>query len=335
MTSTERTAYSCVRRGIAKTRAELSKVMDISRPTASTVADSLIAAGLLRDGGKCHSNGGRNPILLAVRPEAYSLIGVDLGRRDRVTGVWVNATGSIIHSGEIMMSPDNPDRAADAISRLWERFDPEFSADGLGLAVPGTINRETGCIEDCDHPCFDGDTLIKILRKRFVGKYFHVAPRVQMAAISENFGGAANLERNFILMELGETLEAMLYLNNRCFTGSHGRAGNLSAIPVTPYDGMDGCTLGEALSKDVMEAVGAAPEQIASMCVSGLRHVLSVIDVDLIVLAGRFSEFDEDFMPLFEHRLAKFNCRVKLACFGRFSASRGAALETHIGLQTD
>ena len=129
-----------------------------------------------------------------------------------------------------MMSPDNPDRAADAISRLWERFDPEFTADGLGLAVPGTINRETGCIENCDHPCFGGDALIKTLRKRFVGKYFHVAPRVQMAAVSENFGGAANLESNFLLLELGETLEAMLYLNNRCFTGSHGRAAGMPSL---------------------------------------------------------------------------------------------------------
>ena len=68
MTNTELTAYNFVRRGIARTRAELSKTMGISRPTASAVADSLIADGLLRDGGKWRSSGGRNPILLLVCP---------------------------------------------------------------------------------------------------------------------------------------------------------------------------------------------------------------------------------------------------------------------------
>lgn len=332
MTRTERTAYNCVRRGVAKTRAELSKVMDISRPTASTVADALIGSGFLRDGGKWHSSGGRNPTLLLVCPEAFSLIGMDLGFRDRVSGVWVDASGGIIRSSDIMMSPDNPERTADAVTRLWERMDPDFSARGIGLAVPGVFDPATGTVSHCDFPGFGGNELIRLLRKRFVGKFVYAAPRLQLAAISEGFGGAADKERNFMLLSLEDTLEAVFYINGGCFAGIHGAAGDLGSMPTVSYDGNGWMAMGEAFSAEVMRTVRPTPEQLATVCAGGLRHVLSMIDIGFIVLTGRFRELDEDFMPLLERRLARFDCNVKLAAFGRFSTSRGAALQTYIGV---
>ena len=59
----------------------------------------------------------------------------------------------------MMMAPDSPDRAAEAVSMLWERLDPDGEADGIGLAVPGEVDR-TGChVEAAAYPCFGGDTL--------------------------------------------------------------------------------------------------------------------------------------------------------------------------------
>ena len=98
MTATEAAAYNYVRRGIARTRAELARVMCVSRPTASTVTESLISSGLLCDGGKCRSAGGRSPTLLIPRTEAFSLIGVDVGCCGRLAGVLVNALGDVIGS---------------------------------------------------------------------------------------------------------------------------------------------------------------------------------------------------------------------------------------------
>ena len=89
MTTTEATAYNCVRRGIARTRAELARVMGVSRPTASAVTETLLASGLVREGGKCSSSGGRSPTLLIPCAEAFSLIGIDLGAAGRIFGVRV------------------------------------------------------------------------------------------------------------------------------------------------------------------------------------------------------------------------------------------------------
>ena len=330
MTNTELTAYNFVRRGIARTRAELSKTMGISRPTASSVVDSLIADGLLRDGGKWRSNGGRNPILLLVRPEAFSLIGVDLGLRDRVSGVLVNAAGEIVRRCEIMMSPDSPDRAGEAVSMLWERLDPGFTASGIGLAVPGKVDAAAYHVEAEAYPCFGGDVLVRTLRRRFVGKYFYLGNRYRMAAVSERFGGAADREDDFMLLTLDNDLCATLFINGGCFSGAHGVAGNVRKLPVPAPDGGGETTFGEALSARSLKSVGATPEQLATSCAYGIGQVLDILDIGLVVLGGRVLGLSADFLPLLERRLAGFGCRVKSAQFSGFSAARGAALRTHL-----
>lgn len=329
MTNTELTAYNFIRRGIARTRAELSKTMGISRPTASAVADSLIADGLLRDGGKWRSSGGRNPILLLVCPEAFSLIGVDLGLRDRVAGVLVNAAGEVIKRCEMMMAPDSPDRAAEAVSTLWERLDPGFSADGIGLAVPGEVDRSGTHVEAAAYPCFGGDTLVRTLRRRFIGKYFYLGGRDRMAAVSERFGGAADREDNFMLLTLNGNPEATLVINGRVFSGVHGAAGKVGKLSVPSRDGGE-TTFGEALSPRTLKEHPATPEELATLCACGIGKVLDILDIGLVVLGGRFLDFGADFLPLLERRLADFGCRVETAAFRGFSAARGAALRTHL-----
>ena len=178
MTATEATAYNYVRRGIARTRAELARAMRVSRPTASTVTESLISSGLLRDGGKCRSSGGRSPTLLIPRPDAFSLVGVDMNGSGRLFGVRVNALGDVTDSAGGTIAPEGPEPIAEAILSLWDRLDPDFSALGIGVAV--------------GRGAADGATLMKMLRRRLIGKYIQVVDRLAAAALSEGFRGGAD-----------------------------------------------------------------------------------------------------------------------------------------------
>ena len=295
MTTTEATAYNYVRRGIARTRAELARVMRVSRPTASTVTEALISSGLLRDGGKCRSSGGRSPTLLIPRPEAFSLIGVDMNGSGRIFGVRVDALGDVIgrSGGDV---PADQERTAEEILALWDRLDPEFSALGIGVAVErGAADREA---------------LTKLLRRRLIGKYIHVADRLAAAALSEGFRGGADAERNYLLLSLEKTLEAVVCIDGRPFSGAHGAAGDLYRLP------------GAELADD-----------FSAQCAAVLRCVLAVLDPGAVVLAGRFTRREDgDLSRLLEEHLRGFDCRIVTAKFGEFSAARGAALQTHFSI---
>ena len=300
MTTTEATAYNYVRRGIARTRAELARAMQVSRPTASTVTDSLISSGLLRDGGKCRSAGGRSPTLLVPRPEAFSLIGVDLNSSGRVFGVRVNAMGDVTERTGGEDAPESSERAAEEILSIWYRLDPEFTALGIGIAVGRT--EEPG-----------GGVLIKLLRRRLIGKYIHIAERLQAAALSEGFRGSVGADRNYMLLSLEDTLASVVCIDGRPFTGAHGAAGELCRLPLA------------AAARD-------GSESLAAECADILGNVLAVLDPGAVVLAGRFPDADGAFRRILRRRLNMFDCRIVAAKFGEFSAARGAALQTHFSI---
>lgn len=300
MTTTEATAYNYVRRGIARTRAELARAMGVSRPTASTVTESLISSGLLRDGGKCRSSGGRAPTLLIPRSDAFSLIGVDVISSGRIFGVRVNALGDVTGRASGHAVLESSERTAAEIISIWERLDPGFDALGIGIAVgQGALN---------------GALLMKMLRRKLIGKYIHIAERLSAAAVSEGFRGGADPERDYLLLSLEETLESVICIDGRPFFGAHGAAGDLYRLPVTG------------------KVDGANAEEVAARCTAVLRCVLAVLDPGAVVLAGRFTLPEADLPRYLEEHLRGFDCRIVTAKFGVFSAARGAALQTHFSI---
>ena len=316
MTATEAAAYNYIRRGVARTRAELARVMRVSRPTASTVSESLIASGLLRDGGKCQTSGGRSPTLLIPCPDAFSLIGADLGETGRLIGVCVDALGGVIGTAVSDAAIDHPEEAAEELMRLWKQLDPYFAALGIGVALP-----EGKFDSGAEH-----ERLIKALRRHLLGKYIHLCSRMPSAALSEGFCGGADPCRDYLLLSWGEGVESVVCIGGRPFVGAHRAAGNLRCLPVADGD------LAEALSSWGSENKAADATAVAEVCASALRYVLAILDPGAVVLYGRFVGYGMDFLNSLKRLLREFDCRIVLARYGDFSAARGAALQTHFSI---
>lgn len=315
MTATEAAAYNHIRRGNARSRAELARVMNISRPTASAAADSLIAAGLLRDGDKYCGAGGRHPTRLIPCSEAFSLIGVDVGCPGRMVGVRINALGDVSDSSSVPPSPEGT--AAEDIMRLWAKLDPEFSALGIGVAFPAGFAAGR-------------NDLIRSLRRQLIGKYLYCTDRLQAAALSEGFRGGAAPCRDYLLLSWESSVDAVICIGGRPFSGAHSLAGDLRHLPSVSGNG--GISeFGDALSK-WEHRVPASSAELAAVCASALRHALAVLDPEAVVLSGRFPVCGEDFFRALSQRLREFCCRIAPARFGELSAARGAALQTHFSI---
>ena len=320
MTTTEAEAYNHIRRGNARSRAELARVMNVSRPTASAVAYTLLAAGLLREAGKYCGTGGRRPTLLIPCSEAFSLIGADIVHPDRMTGVRVNALGEVMASTCAPPLPDDPVAAAENIVRLWEQLDPDFSALGIGVAMPEESASEPGQVE----------ILVKALRRHLIGKYIHVVKRLLAEALSEGFCGGADPCRDYLLLSWENSVKAVICIGGRPFFGAHALAGDLRCLPSVSDNGAV-ADFGDALSRCV-QGTSEGSGSLAAVCASALRYVLAVLDPEAVVLSGRFAACDADFFRLLSRRLHDFCCRIAPSRFGEFSAARGAALLTHFSI---
>src|SRR3712207_6982175 len=140
-----------VRTGRARSRAELVALTGAARNTVSARVDQLIAAGLLEEGGRGWSTGGRPPTLLRFNSAAGCVLAVDLG----VTSVDVAVTDL---SAQILATPGHPidnaegpgpvlaevDRLAQKVLAEAGLTPADVCAVGVGGPGPGEVSTEIG-----------------------------------------------------------------------------------------------------------------------------------------------------------------------------------------------
>src|SRR6186997_1657057 len=79
MTSQEAQVIDALRRQMAVSRTDISRVTSWSRPKVTTVIEKMINRGLLEEVGEGESQGGRRPRLLRLNSQLGYVVGVDIG----------------------------------------------------------------------------------------------------------------------------------------------------------------------------------------------------------------------------------------------------------------
>ena len=114
-----------------------------------TITENLINRGLVRAVGKGKSSGGKPPELLSVVPESEYYMGVDIGR-GTIRLVLMNLAqkvvyGTMVETGEVQPVEAFVDRLCERIqSSLLESGVALDRLAGVGVAMPGLIERDTG-----------------------------------------------------------------------------------------------------------------------------------------------------------------------------------------------
>lgn len=132
-------------------RAALAKRVGLSLPSVMTITENLINRGLVRAVGKGKSSGGKPPELLSVVPESEYYMGVDIGR-GTIRLVLMNLAqkvvyGTMVETGEVQPVEAFVDRLCERIqSSLLESGVALDRLAGVGVAMPGLIERDTGHI---------------------------------------------------------------------------------------------------------------------------------------------------------------------------------------------
>lgn len=132
-------------------RAALAKRVGLSLPSVMTITENLINRGLVRAVGKGKSSGGKPPELLSVVPESEYYMGVDIGR-GTIRLVLMNLAqkvvyGTMVETGEVQPVEAFVDWLCERIqSSLLESGVALDRLAGVGVAMPGLIERDTGHI---------------------------------------------------------------------------------------------------------------------------------------------------------------------------------------------
>lgn len=318
MNKLEKNSFLLIRRNLASTRAELARELGVSRPTASSLVEKLLEQGLIRECGKGKSTGGTTPIMLTINSKTAYYIGIDLGYTDRMSAVLLDNAGVIVSEAEIGFSRSDLHDLAEKAALLVKKISGRKKINGIAVALSGIVDQKTKTVTKSINPFYCGNVVPELLTK-VTGLPVTIWNRSRAAAFSEAFGGAGDKESDFALISLGASIGSAFWFDGKIFDGKHSSAGEIRNLRLNC-----GLRFEDALSLTRIKGCGS--DSIVELCADGLGQVLSIMDLELLILSGRFADFSPDFAEKLEQKLKNdYPVRVRSARFGRNSAARGAA----------
>jgi predicted NBD/HSP70 family sugar kinase len=143
--------FTLIRERRAATRTEIGQLTGLSRTAVAARIGALEALGLVTEREQAPSTGGRPAALLSFDADAGVVLSVAIGI-SRTRLAVCNLAGEVRSSSdidqEVALGPD--DLMPDVVKRLdvlLQEF-PGARVYGVGLSLPGTVDRERGCSKD-------------------------------------------------------------------------------------------------------------------------------------------------------------------------------------------
>lgn len=153
-------------------RSEIAKQLGLSIPTIMKIADDFIDEGIIRITGKAESTGGKRPLLYEIIEDAYYCIGLDIGR-SKINTILTNLHGRIVNKTLINVKNLNtPEEFLKVIINqidliLLESKIINEKIMGIGVGVPGIIDRKSGIILYSPNFHWENIDLVSPLKEKF------------------------------------------------------------------------------------------------------------------------------------------------------------------------
>ncbi|CAM5745735.1 ROK family protein [Streptomyces afghaniensis] len=292
-----------VRSRRAVTRGALQQATGLSRATVGQRLDRLFRAGWLREGagGPVDSPlGGRPSITLEFDDEHAVVLAADLDTRHARAAV-LSLSGEILaeHSGTLVVE-DGPDAVLGELGRWFGELLEKTgrgaeSVCGVGLAVPGPVDTDTGrVVQPPMMPGWDGYDIRSRLARA-------LAEHTGAAAVPVLVDNDANLmaygeQRTnypdcsaFVLVKVSTGIGAGVVVDGAVFRGIDGGAGDIGHIRV-PEGAQTLCRCGSYGCLAAIASGGAVARRLAETGVpaasgSDVRDLLASGHPDAVGLA--------------------------------------------------
>ena len=248
-------------------RAEVSRVTNLTPPTVSDVVASLIASGLVGEVGYAPSSSGRRAILLNVLDDSRQLVGLDLSRED-FRGALANLRGQITHRVDLPLQGRDGDAALALVYDLVDDLVKSASNPllGIGIGAPGLVNASEGVLRQSVNLNWRYIPFRNLLQKRY-DLPVYMANDSQVGALAVyTFGDRRENGLPLVVINAGRGVGAGIIINGQLLYGSPVGAGEIGHTTVVPNGeqcacGNYGCLETIASSRSIIRRVRTLAEK--------------------------------------------------------------------------
>ncbi|MFF0028638.1 ROK family protein [Streptomyces avermitilis] len=293
-----------VRSGRATTRGALQQATGLSRATVGQRLDRLFRAGWLREGagGPVDSPLGGRPSITLEFDDAHAVVlAADLDTRHARAAV-LTLTGEILaEQAGLLVLGDGPDAVLGELGHWFAELlrkagRPADAVCGIGLAVPGPVDRDTGrVVQPPIMPGWDGYDIRGRLGRAFAE---HTYGRADVPVLVDNDANlmAYGEQRTaypdcsaFALVKVSTGIGAGMIVGGTVYRGIDGGAGDIGHIRVP--EGADAlCRCGSYGCLAAVASGGAVARRLAEAGVpaasgSDVRELLTAGHPEAVALA--------------------------------------------------
>ncbi len=139
-----------IRKRGAVSRAELSRITSLKRPTVSNIIHELLPTGIISEvsSGESTPSGGRRPVLLQINNEVRYIIGIDLDLRD-AKALLIDLTGRVVDTLVLSYRSDDPHKLIyETVKESYEYFNlcHESPVVAVGIGISGIVDQRNSSI---------------------------------------------------------------------------------------------------------------------------------------------------------------------------------------------
>ncbi len=275
--------FNNIHRASQISKAQIAENIQMSIMSVNRITDDLNRMGLVIEQNSTVQSGvGRPPKILSVNSENLMSLGVDLQRDHFVIGL-VDPYGKIIKSKRIPLTQKQflPEVVlpflAEKIKAFQEGLRGRKVLPLIGVAIPGIVDSEAGCVQFSSHFKWHDVPVKSILHQSLPEFDFIVENDIKVIAIAENRFGAAAGHRNSVILNIGEGIGAAVIINGDIYRGKDNLAGEIGHIIINPQGRL--CECGQ---------IGCLQTNIAEWAI--LREANSMVAG--ITLDRLFEEYD-------------------------------------------
>ena len=219
-------------------KADLVRASGLSAPSVTNVVAHLASAGLVEPIGEGDSTGGRPPDILRFQAERGCVAGVEISP-GFLHFLLADLDGRELGRASIALDRRSSTPAA-VCARIGKQVrellrkhkQPEENLLGLVVGVPAIVNVDDGIVlalsvlKDWSNVSF-GAMLATEFKCRTV-----IENDTNLAARGESYRGAAQGEKNFVFITIGEGVGAGIFVGGNLHRGSQWSAGEIGYLRV-------------------------------------------------------------------------------------------------------
>ena len=229
-------------------RADIARHTGLARSTVSEIVETLFPTGLIAEVGVGPSRGGRPPMVLEFKDDAYAILGVDVGAA-HVSVALTDLRGSVLaweHHNHPVRTDPRGTRAlimelCDACLSTWKPGIRRLV--GIGVALPCPIDpRHPDRLSEVVLPDWHGHSGLDVLTTRYKVPLL-VDNDANLGALAERWWGAGRGVDDFAYIKVATGIGMGQVIRGQIYRGATGVAGEIGHVAIDPNGGPCICGL--------------------------------------------------------------------------------------------